>query len=102
MDEKYNPISMKSEMERQYKQDGRWEIIMLIRENGLVEGDLVDVDNNVFSIMSYTLRQLKRGGWPSRDARRVIGIAGFSEYIGGVLEYSHFVATCDSVLRGKE
>ena len=84
-----------SEMERQYKQDRKREMMMMIKENGLVEGDLVGVDSNAFSIMGYTLRQLKRGGWSRTDANRVIDIAKLSDY-------NHLLATCDSVLRGEE
>ena len=70
-------------------------LMMMIDENGKVEGDLVGVDGNAFSIMGYTLRQLKRGGWSRTDANRVIDIAKLSDY-------NHLLATCDSVLRGEE
>tara|TARA_R110002049_G_scaffold84280_4_gene214555 strand:- start:539 stop:796 length:258 start_codon:yes stop_codon:yes gene_type:complete len=84
-----------SEMERQYKQDSRRELMMMIKTNGLVEGDLVGVDGNAFSIMGYTYKQLTRGGWSRTDANRVICIAKLSDY-------NHLLATCDSVLRGEE
>jgi len=68
-------------------------LMMMINENGKVEGDLVGVDGNAFSIMGYTERQLKRGGWSRDDINTVMDIAQSSDY-------DNLLSTCVSVLEG--
>ena len=66
-------------------------IEQLIEKNGTVSGDLIGVDSQTPSIIGYTSKQLRNGGWPRGDINKFTMIC-----LGG--NYEHVIATCASVL----
>ena len=52
----------------------------LVKKNGTVEGSLIGVDGNAFSIMGYVERKLKRGGWPREDVKQVMNLMRSGDY----------------------
>ena len=63
----------------------------LIEKNGTVSGNLIGVDSQTPSIIGYTSRQLRKGGWSPGDINKFTMIC-----LGG--NYEHVIATCASVL----
>ena len=71
------------------------ELMMMIKKNGLAEGNLIGVDGNAFSVLGYTERKLRRSGWPRDDVAKVMTIAKGSDY-------NNLLTTCVSVLDGDD
>lgn len=63
----------------------------LVEKNGQVDGNLIGVDSNAFSVIGYTTKQLRRGGWPREDVDKVSRIA-----MSG--DYDNVLATCAATL----
>lgn len=63
----------------------------LVEKNGKVPGNLIGIDGNPMSIMSYTTNQLNKGGWPRSDQNTVMEIC-----VSG--SYENVIATCAATL----
>jgi hypothetical protein len=67
----------------------------LIAKNGKVDGDLVGIDGNAFSLIAYTSKCLRNGKWSREDIQAFQKIATSGDY-------HNVICTCASVLNFKD